>query len=267
MADGVAITAGAGTTILTDDTGAGGHAQVMKLAISTDGSGVLIPAEATNGLDVDVTRVIPGTTATALGKAEDTAHTTGDTGVMTLAVRQDTPAALATVDARYAPFEVGAVGQLHVGLVGHSITSRIAVNSASLTTATTAYVTGDVLGAEISFTNAVRISGGRGIIESATLLDKSAVIGAVDLLLFNAASTPASDNAANSWSDTNMELLEGVISFSPVTSALNRYAHWTGAMPYQATATTLFGVLVTRSGHTFFGAATDLRVTLHVRFE
>jgi hypothetical protein len=57
MADGVAITAGSGTTILTDDTGAGGHAQVMKLAISTDGSGTLIPAEATNGLDVDVTRV------------------------------------------------------------------------------------------------------------------------------------------------------------------------------------------------------------------
>lgn len=57
MADGVAITAGSGTTILTDDTGAGGHAQVVKLAISTDGSGTLIPADATNGIDVDVTRV------------------------------------------------------------------------------------------------------------------------------------------------------------------------------------------------------------------
>lgn len=57
MADGVAITAGSGTTILTDDTGAGGHAQVVKLAISTDGSGALIPADAANGIDVDVTRV------------------------------------------------------------------------------------------------------------------------------------------------------------------------------------------------------------------
>jgi hypothetical protein len=46
MADGVAITAGSGTTILTDDTGAGGHAQVVKLAIATDGSGTLIPADA-----------------------------------------------------------------------------------------------------------------------------------------------------------------------------------------------------------------------------
>jgi hypothetical protein len=57
MADGVAITAGLGTTILTDDTGAGGHAQVVKLAISTDGSGSLIPADTTNGIDVDVTRL------------------------------------------------------------------------------------------------------------------------------------------------------------------------------------------------------------------
>lgn len=64
MADGVAITAGSGTTILTDDTGAGGHAQVVKLAISTDGSGTLIPADATNGIDVDVTRLRPDGTNT-----------------------------------------------------------------------------------------------------------------------------------------------------------------------------------------------------------
>jgi len=37
--------------------------------------------DTSNGLDVDVTRIIPGTGATNLGKAEDAAHTTGDTGV------------------------------------------------------------------------------------------------------------------------------------------------------------------------------------------
>lgn len=50
MADGVAITAGSGTTIYTDDT-ASGHIQVNKLAISTDGSATLIPATA-DGLAV-----------------------------------------------------------------------------------------------------------------------------------------------------------------------------------------------------------------------
>ncbi len=57
MADGVAITAGSGTTIATDDAGAPGHVQLFKLAISTDGSATLIPADAANGLDVDVTRL------------------------------------------------------------------------------------------------------------------------------------------------------------------------------------------------------------------
>lgn len=73
MADGVAITAGSGTTILTDDTGAGGHAQIVKLAISTDSSATLIPADATNGIDVDVTRNAPPVTGsgslTALNNA------------------------------------------------------------------------------------------------------------------------------------------------------------------------------------------------------
>jgi hypothetical protein len=63
MADDVAITAGSGTTIATDDAG-GRHVQLFKLAISTDGSATLIPADATNGLDVDVTRWPKSGTAT-----------------------------------------------------------------------------------------------------------------------------------------------------------------------------------------------------------
>lgn len=58
MADNVAITAGAGTNIATDEvTGTLEHVQLMKIAISTDGSRTLVPADATNGIDVDVTRV------------------------------------------------------------------------------------------------------------------------------------------------------------------------------------------------------------------
>lgn len=58
MADNVPITAGSGTDVATDQvTGTNEHVQLMKIAISDDGSRVLIPADATNGLDVDVTRV------------------------------------------------------------------------------------------------------------------------------------------------------------------------------------------------------------------
>jgi hypothetical protein len=50
MADGVAITAGSGTTVATDDTAAG-HVQLFKQAISTDASSALVPATA-DGLGV-----------------------------------------------------------------------------------------------------------------------------------------------------------------------------------------------------------------------
>lgn len=61
-----------------------------------------------------ITSIVPGTGATNLGKAEDAAHTSGDTGVQLLAVRKDTAAALAGTDGDYAPLEVDANGKLHV---------------------------------------------------------------------------------------------------------------------------------------------------------
>ena len=56
--------------------------------------------------------VTPGTTATALGKAEDAAHTSGETGVMALCVRQDTEAALATTNGDYIPCTTDATGRM-----------------------------------------------------------------------------------------------------------------------------------------------------------
>jgi hypothetical protein len=55
-----------------------------------------------------------GTAAASLGKAEDAAHASGDTGVMLLAVRKDTAAALAGADGDYIPLIVGADGRLWV---------------------------------------------------------------------------------------------------------------------------------------------------------
>lgn len=64
--------------------------------------------------DVDVISVIPGVGATNLGKAEDAAHSSGDTGVMSLGVRKDTATALAGSDGDYQPFIFDANGRLHV---------------------------------------------------------------------------------------------------------------------------------------------------------
>lgn len=61
MADNVQITAGSGTAIKTDDLGAGGHVQYVKLMDGTDNGSGVIPGDASNGLDVDITRIAAGT--------------------------------------------------------------------------------------------------------------------------------------------------------------------------------------------------------------
>jgi hypothetical protein len=64
-------------------------------------------------LATDVSLPAPGVAATSLGKAEDAAHTTGDTGVMALSVYQAADAALAA-DGDYAPLQTDATGFLKV---------------------------------------------------------------------------------------------------------------------------------------------------------
>lgn len=141
------------------------------------------------------------------------------------------------------------------------------IQPAATTTAATPFAVGDVVGTEISFTNAVLASGGFGVVEGATIVSDSATtpMGAMDLYLFTSASTPAADNAANSWSDANMLLCRGIVRFpAPDISALNTIAHWTGAIPFNCAATTLFGVMVTRAVWTPVATAAPI-VGLHIR--
>lgn len=130
------VTPGTGAAHLgkaEDAAHSSGDTGVMALAIRDD---TLAPFSGTEGdyeplhtnalgalyvgddgsFDVDTikTSVVPGVGATHLGKAEDAAHTTGDTGVMALAVRQDTATALAGTDGDYIPLIVDSAGRLHV---------------------------------------------------------------------------------------------------------------------------------------------------------
>lgn len=69
------------------------------------------------GLNIDangalpIGSIVPGTAATNLGKAEDVAHTTGDTGVMALAVRSDAGSPLAG-DGDYIPIMTDSGGAI-----------------------------------------------------------------------------------------------------------------------------------------------------------
>lgn len=117
MADNVAITAGTGTTIAADDIGGVLYVR-HKLALGADGSAVDAVAGA-GAVSTAVQRVTlasddPAVTALALfTKAEDAAHSSGDRGIMALAVRSDTATALAGSDGDYTPLITGSDGTLH----------------------------------------------------------------------------------------------------------------------------------------------------------
>jgi hypothetical protein len=74
--------------------------------------GLALPAGTNNIGDVDVLTVITGTGATNLGKAEDAAHASGDTGVAVWAVRRNTAASGTSADGDYASLNVDTNGLL-----------------------------------------------------------------------------------------------------------------------------------------------------------
>lgn len=111
MSDNIDVTPGTGATVATDDCGAAGHTQVVKLAIATDGSATLIPADGTNGLKVDIARWAVSTSGPA--KAEDVGSADADMGMPAMAVRKATPANTSGSDADYEFLQMSA-GRLWV---------------------------------------------------------------------------------------------------------------------------------------------------------
>jgi len=155
----------------------------------------------TNGLPVQVISTAPGTAAASLGKAEDAAHASGDVGVMLLAVRKDTAAALAA-DGDYHVVEVDASGQLrvaalvaseaHVGQVGGGLTT-VSVEF-TRPSDTNAYIAGDVVSNSVSatvfmaFAALARVAGGSGYIVRASLsTNKKSITPRFRVHLFNVA--------------------------------------------------------------------------------
>lgn len=95
--------------------------------------GTAIPAGTNNIGDVDVLSVVPGTGATNLGKAEDAAHASGDTGVMVLAVRRDTPTASSGTTGDYEPLQTNSVGALRTASVDLGTTTDSAATDETST--------------------------------------------------------------------------------------------------------------------------------------
>lgn len=263
MADAdIQITAGSGTKVDTRTVGAGvdEHRQVICIGDPSTAANVAL-VDATFGLEVDVSRVVPGVGATNLGKAEDSAHADGDTGVLMLGVRNHFTGS--TTDGDYSAISVSSNGDMHT--IARRDAVLIDVGVTGVTTATTAYTAGDQVGAQITLASAARVTGGYGMITGVVMIDQSDIVGAYDVVFFDSSVTPASDNAAFAISDADSLKIVGIVQLAGAFDiGNNRIAQaYNLAVPYKcAGSTSLYAALITRGSHTFFtaGALPQLRV-------
>lgn len=151
-------------------------------------------------------------------------------------------------------------------VVTHRHKVRVAVQSGGLTTSVTAYTAGDQMGTMFSLTGMARANGGSGSISTMVLTSAADIIGGVDVLLFRSNITLAADNAAFAISDTDAREFAGLVHLSGAYDIGNNrvaQAHSLGVdYVCGGSTTTLYAALITRAGHTFFGAATDLELTV-----
>lgn len=245
MADNVAITPGSGAIAAADEaTYSGDTAKIQLVRL------------------VHVTGTEGSKTVSELVQAEDAAHSDGQPGFMMLGVRNY---AGAGADGDYSAINVNEEGAVVAEVRPRMV--RVSVQSAGLTIAATAYTAGDQVGTQFTIAGAARASGGFGYITGVTLISAADIIGAYDVVVTRASVTLAADNAAYAISDADALNVVGVIQLSGAFDiGNNRVAQAQNLrIPYDCSGgTSLFAGLITRSGHTFFGAVGDLQLIFHL---
>lgn len=197
----------------------------------------------------------------ALGTVAVTSIAAGDNNIGNVDV-----ASIAAGDNNIGNVDIASIaaGETHIGEVGGKV-ATVSVNP--VLTVAGAYSANDFVGTSATaliFANAVRISGGSGVIQSAILVDAALQSKAAELWLFDTDITPPADNAAWTLSDAHAATCIGIIQFSNYfASALNSVSVARGlGIAFRATATTIWGALVTRGTPTY--ASLDLTVRLNI---
>jgi hypothetical protein len=213
---------------------------VDNVTVPTTGTGTATPVIATDdvgGVHYQRFKISNGEADSAvhLGVyAEDEGHTSGDTGLMALAVRQATPANLSGTDGDYEPLQMNA-GALWVSPLGFPVTVQTDVTrpadviaySASdcISDSTSAPTSGG-----FTLTGAARKSGGSGMIIDALICtsNDAATKLSGEVMIFNQAATNVNDNTAYGVSDTEIKTLVAAIPFSFFDAGNNGVSHITG---------------------------------------
>lgn len=130
---------------------------------------------------------------------------------------------------------------------------------------TPAYTAKDAVGGLLTFANAVRETGGTGVLMGVTVLDASLQMPSMELVLFDRTFTAAADNAIFSPSDADLANCLGVVAINSWAAFEdNAIAQVSGvSLPIVLSGTSLFGQLLTRGTPTFV-ATSDISVFVTV---
>lgn len=172
--DGKVTACNTGAVVIASGTVTAVTAITNALPAGTNAIGKLAANSGVDIGDVDVTSIVPGTGATNLGKAIDSASGSTDTGIATLAIRDDSLSSLTPVEGDYVPLRVNSTGSLYVtgggGGTQYNVddaagatdtgTLLLAVRDDSLTTLTP--VDGDYVQLRTNSTGALHVTGGGG---------------------------------------------------------------------------------------------------------
>lgn len=143
--------------------------------------------------------------------AEDAAHVSGDQGTVALGVRRDADTSPVSADGDFhtpifdalgnqkVNVKAIAAGENHVGEIG-TASDLIDV---TLTLDTSAYIDGDVFCDTATLSNAVRVNGGRGILQSIVVLDEDDVGQTIDFVFFSVTQSLGTKNSTPNISDAN----------------------------------------------------------------
>lgn len=133
--------------------------------------------------------------------------------------------------------------------------------------ASSIYAAKDAVGGLLTFTNAVRASGGSGVIETVTIEDKGQQMAWLDLVLFAASIGAPTDN--NIFAPSDAELLDCVGTISIYSGdyadfSTNSIATKNNVgLEFVLSGTSLYGALVARGTPTYTGTS-DIIVTLTI---
>jgi hypothetical protein len=143
------------------------------------------------------------------------------------------------------------------------------IKDTTVVSTTPAYTAGDAVGAKRTLANAVRVSGGTGIIDSIVLLDRANQKAGMELLIFDADPTNATitDNAAFVYSTDDLKVIAritiGASDYVTLNSKAIACLRGLGIAFKTNATTSLFAALVT-TGTPTFAATTDVQLTVGI---